>query len=237
MQNDLLTFPPDLSFYTTGQIEPANGVPVSDYPSNWDSLRHRVYDRDDWCCSNCPAQGRHKGNAELHAHHIVPISKGGTHEISNLTTLCKKCHDSIHTSAMAPTAESRHDDAYDYETGSKSRPSSRNKNEDTVYETTNGTRYAVTHGDHSSTRKVELYDSAEEKPYKNEFDPEDLSAEEAIGLLIWMVWIGITLYLAWQTGSILWGFLLVVLSLLVGATIHDWIRGHPTPIDWVQENL
>lgn len=29
-------------------------------------------------------------------HHIVPISQGGTHERSNLMSLCKSCHNKIH---------------------------------------------------------------------------------------------------------------------------------------------
>ena len=29
-------------------------------------------------------------------HHIVPISRGGTHEDSNLMALCHKCHAWIH---------------------------------------------------------------------------------------------------------------------------------------------
>ena len=29
-------------------------------------------------------------------HHIVPLSEGGTHEQSNLMSLCKSCHSRIH---------------------------------------------------------------------------------------------------------------------------------------------
>ena len=29
-------------------------------------------------------------------HHIVPISKGGTHARSNLMSLCRSCHNKIH---------------------------------------------------------------------------------------------------------------------------------------------
>jgi len=78
---------------------------MSNYPPDWDSRRRRVYRRDNYTCTNCGGGGD-QGNAELHAHHVVPISKGGSHELSNLTTLCKRCHNSIHhNDVMAPTAD------------------------------------------------------------------------------------------------------------------------------------
>lgn len=60
-----------------------------DYPSDWDSRRKRVYERDNHTCQNCGASGQ---SVELHAHHIVPKSNGGSHDLSNLTTLCPECH-------------------------------------------------------------------------------------------------------------------------------------------------
>lgn len=77
-----------------------------EYPSDWSSRRKRVYRRDNYECQNCGAKGGPKGDAELHAHHIVPKSKGGTHKVSNLKTVCKGCHDAIHTNKSAPTADS-----------------------------------------------------------------------------------------------------------------------------------
>lgn len=75
-----------------------------DYPADWDTRRKHVYERDDHKCQNC---GRHgpRNNLELHAHHIVPKSKGGTHLTSNLVTLCEQCHKSIHSNKYAPTIE------------------------------------------------------------------------------------------------------------------------------------
>lgn len=80
-----------------------------EYPSDWDSRRKKVYRRDNYTCQNCGAKGGPKGNAELHAHHIVPKSKGGTHEISNLQTVCKECHKAIHGNTVAPTGRSAKD--------------------------------------------------------------------------------------------------------------------------------
>jgi len=76
------------------------------YPSDWGRKRKKVYKRDNYTCQNCGRQGGPYGNAELHAHHIVPKSKGGTHKTSNLKTLCKDCHDAIHGRKKAPTAKS-----------------------------------------------------------------------------------------------------------------------------------
>lgn len=74
------------------------------YPSNWDSIRNKVYQRDRYECQNCDAKGGPKGNAELHAHHIVPLNDGGSNETSNIQTLCKDCHDAIHhNEKIAPT--------------------------------------------------------------------------------------------------------------------------------------
>jgi surface protein len=69
---------------------------MSGYPPDWDALRRQVYKRDNYKCQNCGIRGGKNGSAELHAHHIVPISSGGNDVISNLTTLCRTCHGKIH---------------------------------------------------------------------------------------------------------------------------------------------
>ncbi|MFC4540480.1 HNH endonuclease [Halosolutus amylolyticus] len=66
------------------------------YPENWDILRRQAYKRDEYRCRNCGAGGGPHGNVELHAHHIVPLSCGGTNALSNLSTLCSTCHGLIH---------------------------------------------------------------------------------------------------------------------------------------------
>lgn len=62
------------------------------YPPDWDTLRRTVYQRAERRCQNCG-----KGDVELHAHHIVPLSVGGTNELSNLACLCRDCHRRIHS--------------------------------------------------------------------------------------------------------------------------------------------
>ncbi|SDM18188.1 HNH endonuclease [Halogranum gelatinilyticum] len=66
------------------------------YPSDWDRRRKAVYRKDDYMCQHCGRKGGPRGNAELHAHHIVPKSRGGSHELDNLTTLCQSCHSDVH---------------------------------------------------------------------------------------------------------------------------------------------
>lgn len=68
----------------------------STYPHDWDERRRAVYRRDGYQCQNCDARGGSAGDTELHCHHIVPKSKGGSHDKSNLVTLCRDCHNRVH---------------------------------------------------------------------------------------------------------------------------------------------
>lgn len=45
-------------------------------------------------CEQCLKEGRLTPVEEVH--HIRPVSKGGTHERSNLMSLCQSCHNKIH---------------------------------------------------------------------------------------------------------------------------------------------
>lgn len=71
-------------------------MPAEQYPDDWDERRKKVYQRDDYECQLCHAQGGQAGDTELHAHHVTPISEGGSHDLDNLTTLCKSCHNDQH---------------------------------------------------------------------------------------------------------------------------------------------
>lgn len=55
-----------------------------------DSLRYDVLRRDGFRCVLCGMSS--KDGAILHVDHIIPVSKGGKTEISNLRTLCEKCN-------------------------------------------------------------------------------------------------------------------------------------------------
>lgn len=60
------------------------------YPPDWENRKDEIIDRDGKLCSKC---GRYR---YLHLHHINPLSRGGTNQISNLILLCEKCHSKRH---------------------------------------------------------------------------------------------------------------------------------------------
>lgn len=63
---------------------------TTSYPENWNELKNQILKRDGYRCGNCGSM------TDLHVHHIVPLSKGGTNQLSNLRTICKECHKKIH---------------------------------------------------------------------------------------------------------------------------------------------
>lgn len=52
-------------------------------------IRHEVFKRDNYKCVEC---GGSKEEKTLHIDHILPVSQGGTDELSNLRTLCQQCN-------------------------------------------------------------------------------------------------------------------------------------------------
>ena len=54
------------------------------------SLRYDVLTRDNYRCVICGASAQE--GAKLHVDHIIPVSKGGMTEMSNLQTLCDRCN-------------------------------------------------------------------------------------------------------------------------------------------------
>lgn len=52
-------------------------------------LRLAVYERDNFTCHYC---GLHANEDELQIDHIIPVSRGGTNDFSNLVTSCSKCN-------------------------------------------------------------------------------------------------------------------------------------------------
>ena len=71
----------------------APGAPDSPYPDDWSDLSNAVKRRDSYRCTNCEAV-----DVEIHVHHIVPLSQGGSNEMDNLVTLCDICHREEHSS-------------------------------------------------------------------------------------------------------------------------------------------
>ena len=53
----------------------------------WRVVRLKALDRDNWTCRKCGGRGR------LEVDHIQPLEDGGElYDLSNLMSLCKKCH-------------------------------------------------------------------------------------------------------------------------------------------------
>jgi len=61
--------------------------------ADWRHLRRRVLVRDQARCRHCSAR---EPDVTLHAHHIVPVERGGKDEITNIVTLCEFCHYETH---------------------------------------------------------------------------------------------------------------------------------------------
>ena len=63
------------------------------YKGKWRKIRNE-YVKEHPFCEKCFEQGKLVSADEIH--HIVPLSRGGTHDRSNLISLCRSCHNKIH---------------------------------------------------------------------------------------------------------------------------------------------
>lgn len=59
---------------------------VKRLPAKWPWLRMHVFDRDGWQCVQCGRRGR------LECDHKIPREAGGSDDMDNLQTLCRRCH-------------------------------------------------------------------------------------------------------------------------------------------------
>lgn len=53
----------------------------------WRSIRTYIFGRDDYTCQYCGERGK-----KLECDHVIPISRGGSNEESNLVTACFSCN-------------------------------------------------------------------------------------------------------------------------------------------------
>jgi 5-methylcytosine-specific restriction endonuclease McrA len=65
------------------------------YPNNWPEVAKTIRLLDKFTCVACRASG-----VELHVHHIVYASNFGTHQRTNLVTLCRPCHELEHKKVL-----------------------------------------------------------------------------------------------------------------------------------------
>jgi len=61
----------------------------------WHEIRREVLKRDNYTCQKCKTRLNSKAG-QLHIHHKVPISEGGSNDKDNLVTFCFSCHNKIH---------------------------------------------------------------------------------------------------------------------------------------------
>ena len=77
------TYDDDASWFGSGK-----------YPPDWDRRREAVKARDEYQCLRCD---RYIGAVDtVQIHHLTPLERGGSNELSNLATLCGECHALIH---------------------------------------------------------------------------------------------------------------------------------------------
>lgn len=59
--------------------------------------KHAVFERDQGRCTHIGLDGKRcNQDRGIEIHHIFPVSRGGTNELENLTTLCSNHHDLVH---------------------------------------------------------------------------------------------------------------------------------------------
>lgn len=66
---------------------------VRQYRGAWRAIRER-YIRSHPLCEDCLESGRLTPAAEVH--HLLPLSRGGTHDEENLRALYRSCHNKRH---------------------------------------------------------------------------------------------------------------------------------------------
>ena len=79
----------ELGLIEDGKVAKWDQLRSNDRPpaSVWVVIREAVFARDDFTCAYCGSRG-----GRLECDHIVPVSRGGGHEDSNLTTACFTCN-------------------------------------------------------------------------------------------------------------------------------------------------
>ncbi len=68
------------------RIEETGGRPLG---PEWAKLRAQVFRRDDYTCRYCGARTKRPA-----CDHVIPVTRGGRNELSNLVTACRPCNSS-----------------------------------------------------------------------------------------------------------------------------------------------
>lgn len=67
------------------------------------AVKLRTLKRDRFRCTYCGQAGT---DVELQVDHIIPVARGGSHHISNLTTACRECNQKKGAGAAPPPSRS-----------------------------------------------------------------------------------------------------------------------------------
>lgn len=67
-----------------------------EYPPDWDGRRKEVLRRDGYTCRGCGVSSTRVDGIPFDVDHVIPKLDGGSHELSNLQTLCRACHAEKH---------------------------------------------------------------------------------------------------------------------------------------------
>jgi uncharacterized protein YdaU (DUF1376 family) len=66
---------------------PSEGKKLRQSIDEWKITRLRIFFRDRYICTYCKLRSKN-----LECDHIIPVSRGGSNDDSNLTTACRKCN-------------------------------------------------------------------------------------------------------------------------------------------------
>jgi len=110
---------PDVAKKVSDTIK-ANGTDDGPNNPNWkggsrayrgpgyDRQRPKVLKRDNYTCQRCGIT-QEAIDKELDVHHKVPYKLGGTNELSNLISLCRRCHNILEPRTANNDTSHRHD--------------------------------------------------------------------------------------------------------------------------------
>lgn len=71
-------------WFLAEKLETIGDRPLSNV---WKSIRDRIFERDDYTCKYCGERGK-----KLECDHVIPVSRGGSHDDDNLVTACFSCN-------------------------------------------------------------------------------------------------------------------------------------------------
>jgi len=63
--------------------------------------KEKIAERASWCCEYCRSQARFSPDP-FSAEHVVPVSLGGTNDLSNMALSCQGCNNYKYTSVEVP---------------------------------------------------------------------------------------------------------------------------------------